>query len=129
MGGMCQPVMGGGQQHPTQQQPTAGRGRGGGGRGRGRSDRGGGYRGRGRGRGGGRGGDTDTAAAAAAAAAQDAATNDPLLRAASQGPVCCIDVECVATGTTHHDRAIAQIALVALEQEECRSVATPPATT
>ena len=40
-----------------------------------------------------------------------------------------IDVECVATGTTHHDRAIAQIALVALEQEECRSVATPPATT
>lgn len=26
--------------------------------------------------------------------------------------MCCIDVECVATGTTHHDRAISQIALV-----------------
>lgn len=31
---------------------------------------------------------------------------------APTGPVCCIDVECVATGTTHHDREVAQIALV-----------------
>eukprot|EP01043_Picozoa_sp_COSAG02_P028601 COSAG02_NODE_1742_length_11105_cov_11.079956_5_plen_332_part_00 len=74
------------------------------------SGRGGG-RGSYRGRGGGRGGAKQSAVDVAAA---DAAATAPLLESAASGPVCCIDVECVATGTTHHDRSISQIALVDL---------------
>ena len=74
-----------------------------GGRGGGRGS----YHGRGAGRGATRQSAVDVAAA-------DAAATAPLLEAAASGPVCCIDVECVATGTTHHDRSISQIALVNL---------------
>jgi hypothetical protein len=81
--------------------PGGGRGRGGG-RGGGRGA--GGYRGRG----------GPAKQSAGDAAAGDAAATAPLLQAAAAGPVCCIDVECVATGTTHHDRSISQIALVDL---------------
>ena len=81
---------------PAAQVPSGGRG---GGRGS--------YRGRGAGRG-------ATRQSAADVAATDAAATAPLLEAAASGPVCCIDVECVATGTSHHDRSISQIALVDL---------------
>ncbi len=74
------------------------------------SGRGGG-RGGYRGRAGGRGGAKQSAVDVAAA---DAAATAPLLESAASGPVCCVDVECVATGTTHHDRSISQIALVDL---------------
>lgn len=35
-----------------------------------------------------------------------------LLEMAQAGPFYSIDVECIATGTGHHDRAVAQISLV-----------------
>ena len=42
-------------------------------------------------------------------------------------PVCSIDVECVATGLQHHDRAVAQISLVDVHCNPCLNLLVRPA--